>query len=256
MSSIKISLADNNIQKKDGNHFGKNYNNHPSSYAFIKQQMHEKHVDQFFWTDFEAPEKRHSWLAVLGSIAGAFIPVLAFGKKQNPELKLNSLKNIYKAVDIDYKLKEILAVGCGGAIGGLLGGLADRKEQKKLDKIEEATFQLMNISFPAILVHYGLELCKKTQKLNNSFAKITSSLLGIGLGAFAALKLANITDDIFFDKYNKDPERKFKKKDFIVHFDDIVGALVLTKMPLANKLHAEKLLPLIYTWSGYHVGDS
>lgn len=223
---------------------------------YLKQKAHEKHVDEFFLTDTEAPAKRHSNLALLGSIIGVLTPMILIAKKQNSGLKLNFLEKTKKLFSIHYKLPQILAVGIGGAIGGLVGGLADKKEKGKLKKIEEATYQLMNIAFPAILVDMAIKTCEKHKKLNNIPTKIIGSLLGIFVGAGIAVKIANKTDDAFFDKYNKDPERKFKKKDLIVHVDDLIGTLVLTKLPLADKLHADKLLPLIYGWCGYHVGDS
>lgn len=233
----------------------KNQTHHLNS-AYIKQQMHENKIDEFFWTNTDAPKKKFSYLAMLGSIAGVVTPLIILGKKQNPTLKLNSLKNIFKVMNIKYELKQILSVGIGGALGGLIGGLADRNEGEKLDKIEEATFQLMNITFPAVLINSSLKFCEKNKHLNKSFIKLSASALAMVIGAGTAVELSNKIDDKFFDKYNKDPERKFKKKDIIVHFDDLIGALVLAKIPFAEKLHAEKILPLVFAWSGYHVGEN
>ena len=221
-----------------------------------KHRIHEKKIDEMFWTNVEAPRKRFSLPALLGSIAGVLTPLLIFGKRQNPTLRLNSLKNIYKATNIKYGVKEIIATGLGGAIGGLLGGLSDRNETRKLDKIQEATFQVMNITFPTLLVGGAIKLCENTKGLNNSATKILCAGIAMLIGAFSAIKLANKVDNKLFDKYNVEPDRKFKKKDFIVHIDDLVGTLVLAKIPLADKLHIEKLLPVIFTWSGFHVGES
>lgn len=224
--------------------------------SFIRQRIHERHIDSFFWTDVQAPRKRTSWLAAAGAVLGVMTPVLMLAKRQNPGLKFNSLKNLGKAINIHYGLKEILATGLGGVAGGLLGSLADRKERNKLNKFEEATFQTMNIAFPAIFVDSAIKFCKKTKGFNNNLMKIVSAGLGIAAGAGLAVKVSNKLDDKFFDKYNHDPERKFKKKDFIVHIDDVLGTLVLAKFPLADKLHIEKILPVIYSWSGYHVGEA
>lgn len=224
--------------------------------AYIKQTIHDNKIDEFFWTDVEAPPKRASALALLGSFVGVFSPVLLFAKKQHPELKLNSLKNLWKTLNIEYGLKEILITGCGGVLGGLAGGLADRKEGRKLDKIEEATFQLMNITFPAFLVAGAMKMCEKVKPLNNIPSKILFSTGSILAGAALAVNFSNKLDDKFFDKYLPDGERKFKKKDFVVHVDDFLGTLILAKIPFADKLHINKILPLIYTWSGYHVGEA
>lgn len=230
---------------------------HHANYAYLKQKAHEKHVDEFFLTDRFAPEKRHSNFALIGSTIGILTPLFLIAKKQNINFsKLKTVDKIKKMFSIKYQLPQILTLGVGGALGGLAGGLADKKEKGKLKKIEEASYQLMNIAFPAILVDKAIKLCENNKKLNNPYAKIAGSLLGIFAGATAAVEIANKTDDMFFDKYNKDPERKFKKKDLIVHVDDLLGTLVLTKLPIADKLHADKLLPIIYGWCGYHVGDS
>lgn len=225
--------------------------------SFIRQQIHEKKIDEFFLTDADAPHKRKSTLAMIGSFAGVIIPTLFFSKQQHGGLKTDSFKSILKLVDIHYGLKEILSVGLGGMIGGLIGGLSDRKEHHKLEKIEEATFQLMNISFPAILADTAIKMCEKTKRFNNSAAKISCILASILIGTSSAVAISNKIDDILFDRYNKNDgaDRKLRKKDLIVHVDDLLGTLVLAKFPYMDKLHVNKILPLIYTWAGYNVGD-
>lgn len=226
-----------------------------SHHSFVRQQLHEKKIDEFFLTDVDAPQKRKSIFAVIGAFLGVAIPLAICAKKQKPELKLDSFKNFGKFIDIDYGIKEILATGLGGVVGGLLGGLADRKEPRKLDKIEEATFQIMNITFPSVLTDASLKLCAKNKYLNNALAKGAFILASIFVGVGSAVKGANMIDDKFFDIYCHDTDRKFHKKDLIVHIDDLFGTLVLAKVPLADKLHFNKILPLVYTWSGYSVGE-
>lgn len=256
MVTVKnIQINNNNPTFRGVDNFGSDKHHHWNS-GYVKQIVHEKKIDEFFWTDVEAPHKRTSWLALGGAFSGVMIPLLAIAKKQKPQIKLNTLKGLKEAINIKYELPEILMTGLGGAMGGLLGGLLDRKEKRKLDKIEEGAFQVMNISFPAILVNEATKLCKKHKALNNNFMKLLSSIAGIFLGANLAVILSNKIDSKLFDKYNEDPDRKLKKKDFIVHIDDVIGAFILAKFPLADKLHAEKILPAIYTWSGYHVGES
>jgi hypothetical protein len=227
-----------------------------STPAYIKQRIHDKKIDEFFWTNMEAPKKRTSVLAAIGSVIGVITPILLFSKHQNTKLKIDSLKNLAKSINIKYELKEILGVGIGGAMGGLAGGLLDRNERNKIDKIEEGVFQLMNIAFPALLVAGAIKICEQSKQLNKSPVKLLGSAFGMYAGVNLAVNLSNKLDDKFFDKYNHDPERKFKKKDLIVHVDDLIGALVLAKIPFAEKLHAEKILPVIFAWSGYHVGET
>lgn len=254
MSNVKLSQNDKYTYFAGIQQFGTNSYGHMNS-SFIKQRIHERKIDEFFHTDIEAPKKRTSILAMIGSAVGVLVPILAIAKKQHPELKLNSFKGLKKFIDIEYDVKELIAVGLGGVLGGLAGGLADRKEPNKLDKIEEATFQTMNVSIPAILVGVLTKSCAKVKSLNNGVAKIGATALGIFSGVNSAVIIANKIDGKLFDKYNKDKERKFQKKDFIVHVDDIFGSLVLAKFPIADKLHVEKILPLIYAWTGYQVGE-
>lgn len=229
--------------------------NHLDS-AYIKQKIHDQRIDQFFWTDVEAPHKRVSPLAIIGSIAGVLAPVLFFAKKQKPELKIDSLKNLVNIIDIKYELPQILGVGLGGVLGGLTGGLLDRQEKHKIEKLEEASYQVMNVAFPAILVDSGIKLCEKFKPLNKTFIKMLVPVFSIFIGANMAVTSSNKLDDMFFDKHLDDGQRKFKKKDLIVHVDDVFGSLMLAKIPLAEKLHVNKILPAIFAWSGYHVGEA
>ena len=251
-----VSFLSENNDKKSGFKDFKPEKKAAHSTPYLRQQLHDNKIDQFFWVDTEAPHKRTSWLAAGGALLGSFVPVLLMAKKRNKGLKIDSFKNFIKALDLHYGVKEILTVGLSGAAGGLLGGLFDRKEKRKLDKIEEATYQAMNIAFPALLVNWGIKLCEKTKKLNNIPVKLATTALAIFAGAGLAVKTANKIDGKFFDKYNDDPDRTFKAKDLVVHVDDVVGALILAKIPLAKKLHIEKALPFIFAWSGFHVGEA
>lgn len=252
--NAETSLLTIYSQKPNGGKSLKKEPRHINS-AFIKHQIHKSKIDEFFWTDAEAPHKRFSPLALIGSAAGVFTPLIFFAKKQNPGLKLNTTKNILKSLNVNYGLKELLTVGLGGVFGGLAGGLADRKEKNKLAKIQEATFQLMNVSFPALFVTGAIKLCEKNKNLNNAATKLLGSALGMLAGANLAIGLTNKIDNKIFDKHNVAPDREFKKKDFIIHIDDLVGSLMLAKVPLADKLQMNKILPLIFTWSGFHVGE-
>jgi len=255
-----MSSADVLFTKEDSHYNNVDLFNKPRHHylnaGYIKQTLHERKIDEFFWTNATSSRKRTSIFAAIGAFIGVMTPILFFSKKQNKGLKLNSFKNIARVININYELPQILAVGAGGVLGGLAGGLADRKEIHKIEKIEEGTFQLMNVAFPAVLVDKGIKLCKKSKYFNNNISKIAVSIGSIIAGASGAVIIANKIDDKLFDKYIQGPDRKLKKKDFIVHVDDFFGTLVLAKFPLANKLQVEKILPLIYTWSGYHVGDT
>lgn len=226
-----------------------------SSLAFIKKQVREKRIDEFFRTNLDAPKKKNSLIAFFTSAAGIAIPLIFIGKKQNPGIKMNSLKNILKIADINYNFGNILVLGLGGVLGGLIGGLADKNEHKKVRKLKEGAYQLMNLALPALFVASGIKLCESTPKLNKSIPKIAATGIGIWAGVNLAVWFANKFENKVFDPQDISPDRKFKNKDLLVHADDLVGALVLAKMPLMEKLKIGRALPFIFAWCGYHIGD-
>ena len=48
--------------------------------------------------------------------------------------------------------------------------------------------------------------------------------------------------------------RKFKPLGCLVHVDDLINLAVLTKIPFANNLQVDKLLPIIYARAGFEAG--
>lgn len=225
-------------------------------YAQIKQQFQENRVDAFFKTHKDATNDKTSILAVTGAIIGAVIPTIIIAKKQKPNLKVSSLKNFWEFININYQRDEFLAVGLGSIVGGLLGGLNDPHEKNKLKKLEEGTFQAMNIIIPTFLVTESLKFCKKTKSLNNGWAKAAATLGGVIIGVNGAVLLSNMIDKKVFNKYECNPNRKFRSRDLVVHVDDLVGALVISKWSFAEKLQLNKFLPAIFAWNGYEVGNS
>lgn len=225
-------------------------------YAQIKQQFQENRVDAFFKTHKDATCERTSALAVAGAVLGSIIPMVVIAKKQKPELKVDCFKNLMKFIDIKYGLKEILAVGLGGVFGGLLGGLNDPHEKNKLKKLEEGTFQAMNLIIPTSIVTTSMNFCESKKSLNNGWAKAGVTLGGVIIGVNTAVLLSNAIDKKVFNKYECNPDRKFRSRDLVVHVDDLVGALVVSKSSIADKLQLNKFLPAIFAWNGYEVGNS
>ena len=61
---------------------------------------------------------------------------------------------------------------------------------------------------------------------------------------------------IKYDPKDLEPDRKITLKDSIANVDDLIGALVLAKVPIINKLKFERILPVIYSYCGYRAGES
>lgn len=178
----------------------------------------------------------------IGAVAGTLIPMFLFGKSQG--------KNLFK---LEYGIKEMLGITAGSIAGGVIGGITgDKSRKKNKEKINEGIFQFMNAVVPGVLVVGMLELTKKHKSLDTKTIKGIGTILSVGLGAIGAAKLSNI----ICDPFDKVPDRKLTAKDSIANIDDAIGALVLAKFPVIDKLHVDKLLPAIYAWCGYRAGQA
>jgi len=214
---------------------------------------------QFHQTEIEVAEKKKHTLkelrykrdeyvssrdkgkAFAGAALGTLVPMLIFSKIQK--------KNLW---NMKYGFNEIASMAIGANVGSITMNSIGKNKREKEKKFNEGVFQVINSVLPMALVDGGIKLCESTKKLNNTPAKIITSIAGVLAGTQLGIKLANkITDPQ--DLY---PDRKYGPKDAIANIDDAVSILVLGKVPFANKLHVDKILPAIYTYSGYRSGTS
>ena len=153
---------------------------------------------------------------------------------------------------LNFDLQDMVALSGFSVLGGVgFGMLGENKETNK-NKFKEGVFQFMNASVPTWIVGGVLKLSEMSHKFNNIPSKIASVLLGLTVGMYGTATVSNL----IFDPLDKKPDRKLKLKDCLVNIDDALGALVLAKFPLIEKLHVEKLLPAIYAYCGYRAGKS
>ncbi len=180
--------------------------------------------------------------SALGAMVGTAIPLACIMKS----------RKTYNPIKLDYKIQDMLVLSglsvAGGTIGGMIG--KDKEAQKK--KIKEGTFQLLNVTLPALFTAGALKICEKNKGLNGIIPKIGAVILGIALGMYSALKLSNFV----FDPKDKHPDRELSPKDFIASADDAIGALALARFPIVNKVQADKVLPVIYSYCGYRAGKA
>lgn len=175
-----------------------------------------------------------------GSVVGTVLPMIYLAKKQNAKL-----------YNIKYGLKELLLVSTCAIAGGTAAGMLAEKEHAK-QKLNEGVFQFMNAAVPALLCGGLLGFSKKFKSLDNNIFKIGSTAVGLLAGMHIAAALSNKIND----PLDKVPDRKLTIKDSIANIDDALGILVLTKVPIAEKLHFDKILPVIFSWCGYRAGMS
>lgn len=213
-------------------------------------------------TQEKEKSKKFNFPVLINTIAGTILPILVIRKYQGIGLKNDALKGmnfkakakeVLKSFNIEYGLKEMLFTGFGSIVGGLLGGLIFNKDENKKCKIKEAIFQFGNIAIPTSIVAGLLNLTEKCKKPKAILPKVLAVIAGVGTGMPIAAITSNKINNTIVDKDNP-CKRKLKFKDCFVHIDDLVGALVLAKIPFADKLHADKILPALYGMCGYEAG--
>lgn len=180
--------------------------------------------------------------AAIGTTLGTAIPMAVMMKKQG-------VKNPLK---LTYGLKEMLILSSTSILGAVGLSMYNESKETNKKKLNEGLFQFTNATFPAIMVWGGLEICKKVKQLNNVPSKIITTLAGI----FAGMKLAASATNKICDPKDLVPDRKHDLKDTLANADDLVGALILAKVPFIDRLKIDKLLPVIYGYCGYRAGKT
>lgn len=181
--------------------------------------------------------------AALGAMSGVAISMI-------PLMKSQRIKN---PLNLKYSVPEMLLMAAAGNVGGVLfSSLVDRGSNRT-KKWKEAAFQMMLTSAPMLLVDGAVKLCEKSKKFNNNFVKILASGIGVAIGSSSALALSNKLRN---DKEAKKAKRELKPIDMIANVDDLAAILVLAKIPFADKIHIERVLPLVYSFCGYRAGTA
>lgn len=165
-------------------------------------------------------------------------------------MKKNILKKIAKFFNVNYGLKEIVALSAASIVGGVTAGVLSDKKTSKKRKINEGVFQFMNATVPTMLVGGALKLLEDNVKYKKSKPV---RIAAISTAMFAGMPLAAFISNIINDPKDKEPDRKLTLKDSLVNMDDALGALVVAKVPVFG---LDKLLPAIFAWCGYRAGQS
>lgn len=213
-------------------------------------------------------QKQNKPLMAGMALLGATLPVLAINlKKGRGADVINAFKNkasagkkfkaIYNLYEMN-KYTDLLASTTGGIAGGLIGGIiGDKNPENRKEKYKEGVFEFLNNMIPTTFVALGEAYSAKTGKLKSAPAKAAMIATSVAGGMFIANKTSNKINEKTFDKNEKNKEkRNFKIGDCFVHMDDILGLLVLAKIPFAKVIHADKILPLLYAKAGYEVASA
>lgn len=180
--------------------------------------------------------------SVAGATAGTALPLMIM-------MKQRKIKNPFK---MEYGLQDMLILSGSSVAGGVATGMIGEDKKIKRSMLKEGVFQFLNASIPTWIIGGVLKLPETSHNFNNAPTKIFSVIGGLIVGMFGAAHVSNL----IFDPKDKEPDRKLTFKDCIVNADDALGALVLAKFPLIEKLHLDKLLPVIYTYCGIRAGNA
>ena len=191
----------------------------------------------------KSPYKNKSYIApMLTSAIGTVVPIACMMKHQKT-------KNPFK---LTYGLRDMFILSSSAVVGGVAGGLIGADKKSRGNKLKEGFFQILNATIPPCLVAGSVKLLDSSRFRNNKVVKIVSVIGSLVVGMLGVASLSNL----ILDPKDKYPDRKIKLKDCVVNADDIIGALVLAKFPLIEKLKIEYLLPLLYTYCGYKAGKA
>jgi len=186
---------------------------------------------------------RDKILAGIGSVAGVSLVVGSM-------MKIQKTKN---PMNLRYTVVEMLSMAGMGNIGGIVLSSVgkDSKAQKK--KWKEGAFQMLLTSIPMLSVDGVIKLCSKSRNklINNNFTKILASICGVYVGSHTALAVSNKLRN---EPNSAKPKRKLKFVDMVANLDDAVAIMVLAKIPFADKIRIERLLPFIYSFCGFRSG--
>lgn len=208
-------------------------------------------------------------------VAASMMLLAKFDKSKkyslNPKKIFNgSLKEIWDKSylkNATYKSKQIIAMGAGSTLGGLIGGtLLDKKENLQA-KTREAIVQFTNISMPIVFVE-GLSNAGKyvsskimpnwdkspsfLKKAVSKLPPVIGSMGGLMAGMYIGNKFSNKVNELIFKK--KD-DRPIEVTDFSAHIDDICVAatFVAENNPLTRLV--SRFIPCALMVAGNEIGS-
>ena len=188
---------------------------------------------------YNAP-KRVKLAAAVG--AGVGVATALYG------LTKGNLKSFNK---IHYGFKEVMALGGGSILGGLMGGImvCENEDQARV-KIREGYQQLVGgLLIPMGCVEIVNNIMKKT-KIN----KIVQAALSIGTMIATTFVGYKATDKIYNKLFNGTHEYQVEARDFLCDVDDVAYAASKgLNMPKLNQGIAW-CMPFTYLTMGYKTG--
>ena len=172
------------------------------------------------------------------------------------KLYLYSFYKYLKTMPI--KFTEVVTMGLGTCLGGLLGGyLIDKNPQNRKAKRREAVMQMGNITIPigtVKLTDLALNAMKVGKdKVKDKLIRATSSLGAIVAGIYIAnFAMNKISNKIFKEDTN---ERGIKGTDLFPHIDDVLssGEYILENNKFVRSIG--RIVPFALMVPGNEIGN-
>jgi hypothetical protein len=182
-----------------------------------------RHGNKSFWkSDYSRGDKIVVAVTTAKCVLASLMLLAKFrGKSIKPRAFYNYLKTM------PIKFTEVVTMGVGTCLGGLLGGyLIDKDPLNRKAKRREAVMQFGNITIPIGTVKLtdlalnALKVGKKSvkDKVTRATASLGAILAGIYIANFAMNKISN---HIFKESSN---ERGIKGTDLFPHIDDVLSS--------------------------------
>ncbi len=177
---------------------------------------------------------------------------------------------------LKFEWAEIMSMGIGSVIGGLIGGAILDKKENFSSKCSEAVSQLLGditiplsfVALPTMLYkkfedlatketsHTKLQSLSKTVK-NNKFLKIACPTLVSGSSLAAGIITGNKVSNKLNSKiHGEDHSRGIRLTDFAPHLDDVCLAITLMadKSPVGDII--SKFVPIALSVAGIETGTA
>lgn len=178
------------------------------------------------------------FLPLVGSSLGVAAGMLA---TKNVDLRSKSR--------ILHELVHLLAMAGGANFGAVALTSIGKKPEVIKKKLKEASFQMMNITIPMLMVSGANAICNKTIGKTKPVIRILASLAALALGAATATKITNETQPL------GEAKRKYTIKDSVANIDELIATFNIGFEDQADLLKLDtRLMPFIYAYCGMRAG--
>lgn len=236
-----------------------------SDNAFKSFNAQRREIETKASNDKKNNDKKANALVLGASVAGALIPLALYNIKRGngtliKDVFQNSnskLKDKLIASTSLFEVEDIKQIGTsvtGSILAGFGAGcLVDKSPENKKAKAKEGIYGFLNCMIPMGIITGTEALLEKNNIKTGIIGKAGMVAAGIAGGMLLTNKVGNgINKALFKEDNDKFEKRKIKPTDCLVHLDDILGVMVISKVPFANQLG--KALPFIYAHTGVETG--